>query len=459
MHTPSPSSRPALCRIFPRATLLALALFTAGLPHAFAQTASSQTIAELHRELAALKSEQAERDLRIERLENILLGLADSSPAPATVGTTGTTSPAVPATGPAAAALAPAPSSPALAAALVESRLKISGDLRIRGQADNSDNDGSNRSSSQLRGRLGATYKFNDRITLGARLVTGDSDDPNSTDVQLSNWLDDLEVSLDQAYMQFDVNNLKIYAGKIPQPFIRTDLVWDGDVNPQGVGTVYRKAFGNGGAFRANHLFFIVDERAAGSDSTMLGAQFGYESPAYGSWKYDAAAAYYHYNLGSIVGADAGDFRSNLRNPDGSFLSDFHLANAIVGVSHTGFGEQWPVRIVGDYVKNLGAATDADTGYGIDFMLGRGSKPGDWRFTYGYSMTEADAVLAAFSHDNIGIATNYRLHGLTIDYVPMPKTMISAIWYHYRPNDPLHAGSNDPNDWLNRFRLAFLVNF
>lgn len=346
-----------------------------------------------------------------------------------------------------------------MAAAPAESRLKVSGDLRIRAQADNSDDDGSNRSSSQLRGRLGATYKFNDRITLGGRLVTGDSDDPNSTDVQLSNWLDDLDVSLDQAYMQFDVNNLKIYAGKIPQPFIRTDLVWDGDVNPQGVGSTYRKALGNGGAFRANSLFFIVDERATGSDSTMLGAQFGYESSAAGAWKYDAAAAYYHYNLGSTAGADAGDYRGNLRNPDGSFLSDFRLANAIVGVSHTGFGEQWPVRIVGDYVKNLGAATDADTGYGVDVMLGRASKPGDWRFTYGYSMAEADAVLAAFSHDNIGIATNYRLHGLTIDYVPMPKTMISAIWYHYRPYDPLHAGSNELHDWLDRFRLAFLVNF
>ncbi len=456
MHTSPSAPRSASSRTLPRATLLALALFTAGLPHAFAQQASPQTIAELHRELDALKSEQAERDLRIQRLENILLGLSGSSPAPATAGTT---PPATPATGPAAATTVPASPSPALAATPVESRLKVSGDLRIRGQADSSDDDGPNRTSSQLRGRLGATYKFNDRITLGARLVTGDSDDPNSSDVQLSNWLDDLEVSLDQAYMQFDVNNLKIYAGKIPQPFIRTDLVWDGDVNPQGVGSTYRKAFGNGGAFRANSLFFIVDERAAGSDSTMLGAQFGYESPAYGSWKYDVAAAYYHYNLGSIAGADAGDFRSNLRNPDGSFLSDFRLANAIVGVSHAGFGEQWPVRIVGDYVKNLGAATDADTGFSIDAMLGRASKPGDWRFTYGYSMTEVDAVLAAFSHDNIGIATNYRLHALTVDYVPMPKTMISAIWYHYRPNDPLHAGSNDPHDWLNRFRLAFLVNF
>ena len=54
-------------------------------------------------------------------------------------------------------------------------------------------------------------------------------------------------------------------------------------------------------------------------------------------------------------------------------------------------------------------------------------------------------------------------HGLNPD-VPratrqMPKTMISAIWYHYKPNDPAYAGSNAPNDWLDRIRLFFLMNF
>ena len=91
--------------------------------------------------------------------------------------------------------------------------------------------------------------------------------------------------------------------------------------------------------------------------------------------------------------------------------------------------------------------------------VGRASKPGDWRFTYGYSQTDVDAVLSAFSHDNIGIATNYKLHALTVDYTPVPKTTISAIWYHYKPNDPRWAGSNEPGDWLDRFRLFFLMSF
>jgi hypothetical protein len=427
---------------FPRCAALALALCIGGVPAAFAQEAAPETIADLQAEIAALRAEQAERDQRIQRLE-AALGRISGEPIAASA----------PATTPA----------PALAAAStadgIASRLNVSGDLRLRGQGDWSDDDGKNRASMQVRGRLGATFAVNDRITIGARLATGDSNDPNSTDVQLSNWLDDLEVSLDMAYVQFNFDNLTLYGGKMPQPFARTDLVWDGDVNPQGLAATWRQPLAGGGTLRANGLAFVVDESAGGPDSTMLGAQLGYESAARGNWKFDVHGAYYHYNLGSIAGADSGDFRSNLLGPDGNYLSEFHLANLLMGVTWGGLGERWPLRLVADYVHNTGAATDADTGYGTDLILGKASAPGDWRFTYGHSVAQTDAVLAAFSHDNIGIATNYRLHSLTVDYVPTPSTMLSAYWYHYKPYSALDAGANDPGDWLDRLRIAFLVNF
>lgn len=447
MHPPiHPRRRPASAararfRSGPLAgvALLALACSLAvAAPQALAQQTEASELAQLRQELQALRAEQAERDRKIDALEAALQRV-QAAPAPPS-------------------ALAAAPAAPAPAAATIEPRFKVSGDLRLRAQGDYSDSDAPNRNSMQVRGRLGATYAVSDRITIGGRLATGDPDDPNSTDVQLSNFLDDLQVSLDMAYMQFNFGDLKLYGGKMPMPFTRTDLVWDGDVNPQGAGAVYKRALAGGGAFRANGLFFMVDE-AAGPDSTMLGGQFGFDSAAYGNWKYDLSAGYYHYDMGSIAGADAGDFRSNLLNPDGSYLSDYRLVDVIGGVTYGGFGEQWPLRIVGDYVRNLGAAVDGDTGYGMDLSLGKASAVGDWRVTYGYAATEVDAVLAAFSQDNIGIATNYRLHALTVDYVPTPKTMLTAYWYHYKPFSASYAGGNDPDDWLNRFRLAFLVNF
>lgn len=431
-----------------RTAALALALFAAGLAPAFAQTTAPETLAELRRELDALKTEQAERDQRIRSIENTLNQLQ---------GVASTSTPAASPPTPAPAAAAPSTAAIAAGAPASDDRFKVTGDLRIRAQGDYSDDDGDSRNSGQVRARLAATWSPNDLVTIGARLVTGDPDNPRSTDVQLSNWADDLEASLDQAYIQLNFDKLTLTGGKIPQPFTRTDLVWDGDVNPQGFGATYRTPLASGGTLRANGLFFIIDEQQAGKDSTMLGGQLGFDSPAHGDWRWGLTGGYYHYDLGGVPASS--DLRSNLVRPDGRHLSDFHLANLIATVNYAGFGEQWPLRLTADYVRNLGAETEADTGYGADLVLGKASSLGDWRFTYGYSMAQTDAVLAAFSHDNIGIATNYRLHALTVDYVPIPNTLLSAIWYHYKPYSAIDAGGNDPQDWLDRLRLAFMVSF
>lgn len=389
--------------------------------------AVAATAAELRDEIQALRAEQARIDELSRAVEAKLRALE-----------------------------ARAGASPVESPASAPPRLAVSGDMRLRSQGDYAD-DARDRESAQIRGRLGATYKVNETFTLGARLVTGDPDDPNSSDVQLSNFDDDLQFALDQAYVQVNLRDLKLYGGKIPQPFVRTDLVWDGDVNPQGVSAVYKRSLGNGAALRASGLYFIVDEDAAAADSTMTGAQLGYDFAASDRLKLDLSLAYYDYTLGSVVGGDAGDFRSNLRNPDGSYQSDFDLGDAIVGVTWTGLGDRWPLRAVADYVHNFGAIDSRDTAYGLDLSIGRASQARDWRVTYGYSVAEQESVLAAFSHDNIALATDYRLHALTFDYVPMPRTLVSAIWYHYKPHEPLGAAA--VADWVERIRIAFTVSF
>ena len=441
--TPSPTRAPRL-----RNPLL-LALLLAGIAPAYAQqdgdhAALLEQVAQLRAQQAQLARLQQDNEAALRTLE-ARLGVAppvvQSAPAPI------------------AATSAAAPSVASAAAGDIAARLKISGDLRVRSQFENSNANGANRTSGQVRGRLAAAFSVNDRISIGARLVTGNSDDPRSTDVQLSNWDDDLEVSLDQAYLKYAAGTFEVHAGKIPQPFTRTELVWDGDVNPQGISANWKHALAGGGALRANGLFFVIDEQATAADSTMVGAQLGYDSPALGHWRFDASAAHYRYTIGSTVGATATDWRTNLLRPDGSYLSDFHLNDIIVGASYAGWGERWPLRVVGDYVRNSAARTDADSGYGLDVIVGRAQQPGDWRLTYGHAMAEVDAVLTAFSQDNIGLGSNYRMHAVGVDYVPWPKTTLSAVWYRYRPLSAQYAGNADPADWLNRFRLALMVSF
>lgn len=209
-----------------RISFIALSILLATLSSA-AFSQSTSDIENIRAQIEALRAEQAriaEMQRRTdEKIKVLEAGLGIPSAA-------------------ASARVASAPSPPATApgaAADASSRLNFTGDLRLRSQGDFSD-DARARRSGQVRGRVGATYSINDRVTLGARGVTGDPDDPNSTDVQMSNWDDDLQISLDLAYAQIHFGDLNIYGGKLPQPFARTDLVWDSDVNPQGVSGVYK---------------------------------------------------------------------------------------------------------------------------------------------------------------------------------------------------------------------------
>lgn len=336
--------------------------------------------------------------------------------------------------------------------------LDVAGDLRVREEFNLSDRGTRGRTRTVLRARLRATYAIDEHFTVGGQLATGDPDDPNSTDVTLGSFADDLDISLDQAWMRYQAGGLTAWAGKFPQPFLRTDLVWDGDVSPQGFATTYHVPLGGGAKLDGRAVYFIVDEASGGPDSAMLGFQGVLDAPLGPDLKMVLAGGYFRYRLNSLAGADAGDFRSNLM-AGGRYLSRFHLLDGIASLTWSGLGARWPLALTGDYVRNQAAAVSADTGFNVEFSAGRATAPGDWRILYQYSEAEVDAVFAAFSHDNIGLATNYRVHGLGIDYVPADRLFLNATLYHYRPLDRRFAGLAQPSDWLNRIRLNLMMSF
>lgn len=336
--------------------------------------------------------------------------------------------------------------------------LDVSGDVRVRQEWNAGGPRG--RSRSVLRARLQASYALSDHLSIGTRIVTGDPDDPNTADLTLSNFVDDLTVSLDQAYIRYQRDGWMVQAGKFANPFARTDMVWDGDVAPQGAALAYTLKPG-AAQVDARALYFVIDEAPTARDSDMLGGQIALATPLGSGVRVDLAGGYYHYRLGSVAGADAGDFRGN-RIAAGRYLSDFRLLNALGSVRFDGFAERWPVTIAADYVRNLGAklpGDGGDTGFSVELAAGQSARPGDWRLGYTYSEVGVDAVFAAFSHDNLDLSTNYRLHALGIAHVPAPNLLIDLAYYHYRPLDPAFAGGLNPADWLDRLRINLMVSF
>jgi len=153
-------------------------------------------------------------------------------------------------------------------------KVKISGDLRVRYQAEYNDEDnldnldanfrtsfrdindvndaGGVRNSNlresienitedrkRLRGRarLMITAKPTEGFEVGMRLVTGDQGNPVSSNQTLGNYGEKWESNFDLAYIKYNnVEKSKIYqAGRFKNPFFHTDLVWDSDMTFEGI--------------------------------------------------------------------------------------------------------------------------------------------------------------------------------------------------------------------------------
>jgi hypothetical protein len=351
-------------------------------------------------------------------------------------------------------------SSPGRATSRDDPALEVGGDFRLRYEHTSAHADDPARDRGVLRGRLGASYAVNERFTVGGRITTGDPDDPNSADVTMDEFVDDLTVSLDQAYARYRLEDLEIVGGKFANPFASTELVWDGDVNPYGLAARHRLYRGAGLDVSMTGIYSVVDEQIAARGSDMLGAQVSLAFEPAADWQFGFDAAYYDYEVGSLVAADSGDTRENNLTPDGSaYLSDFDLLDLIATLDYAGLPGGWPLRIVGDHVRNLGAAVPEDSGWSLDFSLGELSEVGDWRFGCGYAVAETDAVLAAFSQDNTTYATNYREHTVTVDYLAFEDTFLNLTGYLYRRDDYLLANPLGDNDWISRVRLNLQFSF
>jgi len=127
--------------------------------------------------------------------------------------------------------------------------LKLSGDLRLRYQYDNrrttlqppvSDSgslfagNGAQRNRERFRLRLNADFKLTDSIFGGVQLQTSSSAD--SGNQSYGTGFSNYGIYISRAYLGWVATDwLTLVAGKQPNPFYTTDLVWDSDVNPEGI--------------------------------------------------------------------------------------------------------------------------------------------------------------------------------------------------------------------------------
>jgi hypothetical protein len=305
-----------------------------------------------------------------------------------------------------------------------------------------------------VRFRAGLSKQIGDFLAVNARVATGARGDPNTTDVTLGDFVDDLEISLERANLEIRRGDVFLTGGKFANPFLKAQLVWDDDVHPAGFAASYSVTRSTRFVPKVTAVYSIVDEQTVNEDSYMLGGQAQFVVRPVPAWAVTFGGAYYDYTIRSLTRADPGDTLSNNLTADGSmYLSDFNLADFVATVDGPLAGARFPIRFVGNFVKNLGARVAEDTGYAFDVYVGRMTARNDARYQYGYARAETDAVLAAFSHDNTTFATNYRQHTVAVDFVATTNLHLNATWYLYRRD------TGPDNDFISRIRLNAMVIF
>jgi hypothetical protein len=269
---------------------------------------------------------------------------------------------------------------------------KFKGDFRYRYENVQKDTD-TNQDRQRIRLRVGAYGTVNDFVDYGIRMATGGS--ATSANQTLGDDNKSFSFMLDQVYVDLHpemLHGAHLFMGKMPQPWLeRTGLIWDGDLNPEGVALTYKTAWTNGFNLLANAGSFAVHsdslEKESGSDLQLWAAQLAAEQKV-GDAKVTLGVSDFYYS--NVDAASATALAKG--NTAGT---EFHLIEGFGKVDTKIAG--LPVSFNGQYVVNTEAITSEDTAYLFGVSAGKAKNKGDWEVGYNYRDTQKDAVPDGFN--------------------------------------------------------------
>jgi hypothetical protein len=311
-------------------------------------------------------------------------------------------------------------------------------------------------------------YAIEDDLTAGARLTTGDPDNPNSPYVDLGHGFRRFDFTLDQLFLTWRPrggSGAWITGGKFEHPFWKNpvygELVWDADVQPEGL--AFGDAFaGSLGRFDAVLGGYSVLEQATASDAFAIVGQLRHRATVRPGLSSSSALGYYHYTdvtpggATTLVGKGGGNATVD-EDGDGTpddFVSDFGILDGIVALSVESLGAPLTVSVEG--VRNLRAEIGADSGWALGATWGRADEAGDWRFEYQWQVIERDAVFAPFVQDDFLLATNHRSHLAGVNY-QVNAAMGLRLWAlisSLQDTSPGPTTSSDSHQWRVRLDLT-----
>jgi hypothetical protein len=325
--------------------------------------------------------------------------------------------------------------------------MKLNGDFRLRFEQQMTPGEGTatqDRHRGRYRLRLGLESKVNDRLKVGLRLASTEGEQ-TSTNQTFKNGFDGKEIDIDQAYAEyaapFKNADLKFVGGKMPNPFYCTDLMWDGDITPEGVAFKIEKPITQNNTFFANGATFFLYESSSSYDEPTI---FGIQTGLLGKFMerdYKMGVTYYDFHNFTGTGLTVATiFPGKQVNTNtlssSSYVYDYNIID--FNTEYTPlvinlFGKSLPLKLYGNYLNNIAPGVKYDKGWLIGFQLGKAKEKGDWDFGYSYKVLGQDAMIGELvDSDFHGGGTNGRGHKISLNYMLLKNTSLGLTYFNTR---------------------------
>lgn len=310
-------------------------------------------------------------------------------------------------------------------------KIKLKGDFRARYQVQQKENK-ANRDRGRVRFRLGAQANVAEKTKVYAGIATG-GDDPRSTNETLDNSFETGDMRLDYAYAKHQINEaVAVKLGKIKKtPFWKpSDLLWDGDINPEGVALSAKC-----GNMFLNTAVLILDEiKKDTSDPFLFVFQPGVKVSLGDGVSLKGALTYYGFEN---VKGNAFDHSAGTNSLDDDVLMyDYDSFGGAVQLDVKNPLNLLPYfALIGEYNEACDPSEE-NSAYMVGFKLGhkKVKKPGRWQIKYMYKELEKDAFVDFTSDsDFYGGDTGAKGHELAFKYALKKKVILGLDYYNVKP--------------------------
>ncbi|MEC9247827.1 MAG: putative porin [Pseudomonadota bacterium] len=301
------------------------------------------------------------------------------------------------------------------------SKVKIKGDIRLRYEWQ--DTEGSiERNRGRYRARFGIIGRPVDNWETGIGVASG-GDDPRSTNETFDDTFETKDARMDYAYLQYKKDNLMAIGGKFKRKkylWNATDVMWDGDINPEGFATKYSLKNGLGKLWIGSGILVIDEGGGDADDPYMIYAQVG-QNFKRGNM-YGKIAAQYH-TFGEFEIGEEHSAGTNTDDNLGTLGFSWELGTKI------GRGK---VALIGDYFNNIETSTNEDSAYAVGFNW----KNGPWKAKYVYAKVDHNAVPDFLpDSDRFNGNTGIKGHEFEVGYKINKKTSLGLDFYATEDDD------------------------